>query len=100
MQITLDWLKENCACQDAIDEWKHRNLSSINAIDCAHRLIKEELYDWANWFIAHALVSLGKYNTFALHVANSGWCKASKEERKRIHINILKYGLTLLARGG
>ena len=49
MKITLDWLKENGACQDG-QEW-FVNQTETDSLKVLENLIKEKQLDWANWTI-------------------------------------------------
>ena len=56
MQITLDWLKQQSACQDGY-EWsiKTLNKKSMAVNNFIDKLMAENKFNWANWVIVRVI---------------------------------------------
>jgi hypothetical protein len=62
MKITVNWLRKEKACGEAIEEFKQQK--ETDSIKILKILIKQRRYSWANWFIMHIM----KYKQYINYV--------------------------------
>jgi len=65
MIITDEWIAEHRPCQEAIDWWDKKER---NALVLLRRLIEQEHYRWANWFIVRVMTQ-PQYLAYAIFAA-------------------------------
>ena len=66
MEITMQWLEENGACQESRDAWRAERDNNHEVM--VHRLMDGGQFDWANWLVSRLLARDDRVR-YAIHAA-------------------------------